>query len=107
LPVAFLQEVDEAIWFHQAYPIFEVKDSKELDPEYLMMWFRRPEFDRMLVLNARQCKRWFDWEEIENFTHSPPRQTTRNSKRIQHHTKPHSPKPTTDTKTGRNRTGDL
>ena len=45
MPVALLQEVDEAI-ISQAYPIFEVKNEKELLPEYLMMWFRRPEFDR-------------------------------------------------------------
>jgi type I restriction enzyme, S subunit len=38
MPVALLQEVDEAI-ISQAYPIFEVKDEKELLPEYLMMWF--------------------------------------------------------------------
>jgi type I restriction enzyme S subunit len=30
----------------QAYTPFEVKDTNELDPEYLMMWFSRPEFDR-------------------------------------------------------------
>lgn len=36
MPVALLQEVDEAI-ISQAYPIFEVKDDRELLPEYLMM----------------------------------------------------------------------
>jgi len=30
----------------QAYKVFEIIDEKELLPEYLMMWFRRSEFDR-------------------------------------------------------------
>ena len=34
-------------------------------------------------------------------------QTKRNRKRIQHHPKPHKPEPPTDTKTRRNRTGNL
>lgn len=29
-----------------AYLIFEVIDESEVSPEYLMMWFQRPEFDR-------------------------------------------------------------
>jgi type I restriction enzyme, S subunit len=45
IPVALLQEVDEAI-ISQAYPAFEVKDENLLLPEYLMMWFSREEFDR-------------------------------------------------------------
>src|SRR5262245_44294602 len=45
MPVALLKEQDEAI-MSAAYPIFEVKNTKELLPEYLMMWFSRIEFDR-------------------------------------------------------------
>ena len=33
MPVALLQEVDEAI-ISQAYPIFEIKETKQLLPEY-------------------------------------------------------------------------
>ncbi len=51
MPVALLQEVDEAI-ISQAYPIFEVKDEKVLLPEYLMMWFSRDEFDREACFHA-------------------------------------------------------
>jgi type I restriction enzyme S subunit len=29
----------------KAYTPFEVKDTNKLDPEYLMMWFSRPEFE--------------------------------------------------------------
>lgn len=44
IPIAML-EIDSAI-MSPAYPIFEVSKTKELLPEYLMMWFSRSEFDR-------------------------------------------------------------
>jgi type I restriction enzyme S subunit len=51
----------------QAYTPFEVKDSKELDPEYLMMWFRRPEFDRYARFKSHgSAREVFDWEEMGN-----------------------------------------
>lgn len=45
LPIALLVE-DEPIIVSPAYVVFEVRDHEELLPEYLMMWCRRPEFDR-------------------------------------------------------------
>lgn len=45
MPVALLKDVEEAI-ISSAYPVFEVIDEEFILPEYLMMWFRRPEFDR-------------------------------------------------------------
>ena len=45
MPVALLQDFDEAI-ISQAYPVFEIVDTSQLLPEYLMMWFSRQEFDR-------------------------------------------------------------
>ncbi len=66
MPVALLQEVDEAI-ISQAYPIFEVKNDKELLPEYLMMWFTRSEFDREACFNAVGGVRGsLEWEDFEN-----------------------------------------
>ena len=44
IPVAMFTE-KEAI-MSPAYPMFEVTDTSLLLPEYLMMWFSRPEFDR-------------------------------------------------------------
>lgn len=68
MPVALLQEVDEAI-ISQAYPIFEVKDEKELLPEYLMMWFERAEFDREACFHAvggvRGSLEWEDFESMQ------------------------------------------
>ena len=66
MPVALLQEVDEAI-ISQAYPIFEVKDEQELFPEYLMMWFTRSEFDREACFHAVGGVRGsLEWEDFEN-----------------------------------------
>ena len=66
MPVALLQEVDEAI-ISQAYPVFEVKDENELLPEYLMMWFTRSEFDREACFHAVGGVRGsLEWEDFEN-----------------------------------------
>lgn len=45
IPVAMQMEYDVAI-MSPAYPIFRVKDESVILPEYLEMWFKRPEFDR-------------------------------------------------------------
>ena len=45
IPVARLDDYDVAIMSH-AYPIFRIKDTNVCLPEYLDMWFKRPEFDR-------------------------------------------------------------
>lgn len=51
----------------QAYTPFEIKDSNELSPEYLMMWFRRPEFDRYTRFKSHgSAREIFDWEEMCN-----------------------------------------
>jgi type I restriction enzyme, S subunit len=68
MPIALLQEVDEAI-ISQAYPIFEVKDESLLLPEYLMMWFTRSEFDREACFNAvggvRGSLEWEDFADMQ------------------------------------------
>ena len=45
IPVAMQTEYEMAI-MSPAYPIFRVKDKNVILPEYLDMWFKRPEFDR-------------------------------------------------------------
>ncbi|MDM8564102.1 restriction endonuclease subunit S [Candidatus Halobeggiatoa sp. HSG11] len=48
-----------------AYPVFEVNDRNELNPEYLMMWFRRPEFDRYATFKCDAAIRGgYDWEAL-------------------------------------------
>lgn len=64
LPVV-LKLDDEPNLVSPAYPVFEVNDRKELDPEYLMMWFRRPEFDRYATFKCDAAIRGgYDWEEL-------------------------------------------
>lgn len=66
MPVALLTQIDEAI-ISQAYPLFEVKDENEILPEYLMMWFMRPEFDREACFNAVGGVRGsLEWEDFCN-----------------------------------------
>lgn len=59
-----LMEEEEAI-VSQAYTVFEVMDKSELLPDYLMMWFRRPEFDRYARFKSHgSAREIFDWEEM-------------------------------------------
>lgn len=63
ISIALMQE-EEAI-VSQAYSVFEVVDKTELLPDYLMMWFRRPEFDRYARFKSHgSAREVFDWEEI-------------------------------------------
>jgi type I restriction enzyme S subunit len=48
-----------------SYRIFEVKDANTLDPQYLMMWFRRPEFDRYARFKSHgSAHEFFDYDEM-------------------------------------------
>lgn len=60
-----LHRNDEKAIVSQAYTIFEVKNKQELFPEYLMMWFRRPEFDRYARFKSHgSAREIFSWEEM-------------------------------------------
>ena len=64
ISVALLDVFDDAI-ISQAYTVFEVVDKNALDPEYLMMWFRRPEFDRYARFHSHgSAREVFDWDEM-------------------------------------------
>lgn len=64
IPVARLEEYEEAI-MSPAYPIFRVKDKNVILPEYLEMWFKRPEFDREAAFIAVGGVRGsMPWEEF-------------------------------------------
>ncbi|MFN3557481.1 MAG: restriction endonuclease subunit S [Bacteroidales bacterium] len=64
ISVAILEDYDEAI-ISQAYVVFEVINPNELLPEYLMMWFRRPEFDRYARYKSHgSAREIFDWQEM-------------------------------------------
>ncbi len=64
LPVV-LQTKDEAILVSPAYSVFEVIDKNVLVPEYLMLWFRRSEFDRYCFFKCDSAVRGgFNWTEL-------------------------------------------
>jgi len=48
-----------------SYSVFEVTDKERLDPEYLMLWFSRPEFDRYARYRSHgSVREIFDWDEM-------------------------------------------
>ena len=62
--IALLANEDNVI-ISQAYTVFEVKDTNDLLPKYLMMWFRRPEFDRYARFHSHgSAREIFDWSEM-------------------------------------------
>ena len=64
IAIALLEE-DDKIIVSSIYTVFEVKDKQELLPEYLMMWFRRPEFDRYARFKSHgSAREIFSWEEM-------------------------------------------
>ena len=64
LPVALYAEEEPAI-VSPAYFMFEVVDNSILNEDYLMMWFRRPEFDRICWLHTDGSVRGgITWDDI-------------------------------------------
>lgn len=66
ITIALFDDYAEAL-VSQAYIVFEVIDKEKLLPEYLMMWFRRPEFDRYARFKSHgSAREIFDWTEMCN-----------------------------------------
>lgn len=64
ITIALFNDFDKAL-ISQAYIPFEVKDHNQLDPEYLMMWFRRPEFDRYARFKSHgSAREIFSWDDM-------------------------------------------
>lgn len=48
-----------------AYQVFEIIDEELLDPKYLMMWFKRPEFDRLAIFYSHgSAHEFFEWDAM-------------------------------------------
>ena len=46
-------------------PVFRIKDESILEPNYIMMLFRRPEFDRYARFHSwGSARETFDWDEL-------------------------------------------
>ncbi len=64
LPVALYEEEEPAL-VSPAYFMFEIIDNNVLDENYLMMWFRRAEFDRICWLHTDGSVRGgITWDDI-------------------------------------------
>lgn len=64
--VALLKTYDKAL-VSQAYTTFKIIDEDQLNPDYLMMWFTRPEFDRYARYHSiGSVREVFDWEDLCN-----------------------------------------
>lgn len=64
--VALLKIYDKAL-VSQAYTTFKIIDENQLNPDYLMMWFTRPEFDRYARYHSiGSVREVFDWEDLCN-----------------------------------------
>lgn len=62
--IALLTDYDEGL-VSNIYTVFEVKDKNELLPEYLMLWFSRPEFDRYARFKSHgSVREIMDWDEM-------------------------------------------
>ena len=63
ISIAYLGE--ENCIISSSYTVFEVENKEELDPEYLMLWFSRPEFDRYARYKSHgSVREIFDWNEL-------------------------------------------
>ena len=63
ISIAYLSGEDCII--SSSYTVFEVIDKEELDSEYLMLWFSRPEFDRYARYKSHgSVREIFDWNEL-------------------------------------------
>lgn len=63
ISIAYLDGDDCII--SSSYTVFEVMKKDELDSEYLMLWFSRPEFDRYARYKSHgSVREIFDWNEM-------------------------------------------
>ena len=64
IAIALLEDYDEGL-VSNVYTVFEVIDENQLLPEYLMLWFSRPEFDRYARFKSHgSVREIMDWEEM-------------------------------------------
>ncbi|MDE6427114.1 MAG: restriction endonuclease subunit S [Ruminococcus sp.] len=63
ISIALLKEDDCII--SSSYTVFEITDNKKLLPEYLMLWFMKPEFDRFARFKSHgSVREIFDWQQM-------------------------------------------
>ena len=66
ISVALLSDYEKCI-VSSSYITFKVKDNTKLDPQYLLLWFKRNEFDRYSRFKSHGSTReTFDWDDMCN-----------------------------------------
>ena len=64
IAIALLEDYSEGL-VSNVYTVFKVLDENQLLPEYLMLWFSRPEFDRYARYKSHgSVREIFDWDEL-------------------------------------------
>ena len=64
IAIALLQDYEEGL-VSNVYTVFEVIDEEKLLPDYLMLWFSRPEFDRYARFKSHgSVREIMDWDEM-------------------------------------------
>ena len=64
IAIALLEDYEEGL-VSNVYTVFEVIDTEKLLPEYLMLWFSRPEFDRYARFKSHgSVREVMVWEEM-------------------------------------------
>jgi type I restriction enzyme, S subunit len=64
IPIA-LNDSDNTYIVSKIYPVFEIIDLELLLPEYLLMWFKRKEFDRYARYHSwGSARETFSWNEM-------------------------------------------
>lgn len=62
--IALLEDYNDGL-VSNVYTVFEVVDTNKLLPEYLILWFSRPEFDRYARYKSHgSVREIFDWDEL-------------------------------------------
>jgi type I restriction enzyme S subunit len=65
IPIA-MNSSDETYIVSAIYPVFSIIDEQKLLPEFLLLWFKRPEFDRYARFNSwGSARETFDWSEMQ------------------------------------------
>jgi type I restriction enzyme S subunit len=63
IPIA-LNTVEDYL-VSKIYPVFRIKTDKELMPEFLLLWFKRPDFDRYARFHSwGSARETFNWEDM-------------------------------------------
>lgn len=65
IPIAL--NTGDDVLVSKIYPVFEIKDKQQVLPEFLFLWFKRPEFDRYARFHSwGSARETFDWDELCN-----------------------------------------